>query len=75
MPDAAPHEGAVALAALVERIRREGVGAEAIDELERLCRRAAPVLQHRHRLVEQLGGLCTELTASLTDLAENDSWA
>jgi diguanylate cyclase len=33
------------------------------------------VLQHRHRLVDQLGELCGELTASLTDLAENDSWA
>jgi diguanylate cyclase len=29
----------------------------------------------RHHLVDQLGALCGELTASLTDLAENDSWA
>ena len=33
------------------------------------------MLQHRHHLVDQLGALCQELTASLTDLAEDDSWA
>ncbi|CAN5455914.1 hypothetical protein BH11PSE9_BH11PSE9_10410 [soil metagenome] len=33
------------------------------------------MLQHRHHLVDQLGDLCHELTVSLTDLAENDSWA
>jgi diguanylate cyclase len=31
-------------------------------------------LGHRHRLVEQLSALCHELTAGLTDLAEDDSW-
>jgi diguanylate cyclase len=46
-----------------------------VDALEALCHRAAPVLQHRHHLIDQLAGLCAELTASLTDLAENDSWA
>ncbi len=40
-----------------------------------MCRRAGIVLQHRHHLVDQLGALCQELTASLTDLAEDDSWA
>ena len=73
--DAAPHEIAVALGALIERIQRDGASPEAIDELERLCVGAAPVLLHRHHLVDQLRGLCAELTTSLTDLAENDSWA
>ena len=36
--------------------------------------RAHRVLQHRHHLFEQLGKLCRELTASLADLAEDDSW-
>jgi diguanylate cyclase len=71
----APHEITLALAALVERIEHERATPALIDELEALCRRAAPVLQHRHRLLDQLGSLCAELTASLTDLAENDSWA
>ena len=71
----APHEITLALAAIVERVGHEGATPALIDELEALCRRAAPVLQHRHHLLDQLGGLCAELTASLTDLAENDSWA
>lgn len=71
----APHEIAAALGALVERIQREGASTEAIEALELVCARAAPVLVHRHHLVDQLRGLCAELTESLTDLAENDSWA
>ena len=71
----APHEITLALAALTGRIERDGATPALIDELEALCRRAAPVLQHRDHLIEQLGALCAELTASLTDLAENDSWA
>jgi diguanylate cyclase len=71
----APHEIAQALAALAARIRTEGPSAPLIEALESLCQRAAIVLQHRHHLLDQLGALCGELTASLTDLAENDSWA
>ncbi|MGK2899302.1 MAG: diguanylate cyclase [Burkholderiaceae bacterium] len=70
-----PHEITLALAALIERIEQDGATPALIDDLEALCRRAAPVLQHRHHLLDQLGALCAELTASLTDLAENDSWA
>ncbi len=70
-----PHEITLALAALIERIEQDGATPVLIDDLEALCRRAAPVLQHRHHLLDQLGVLCAELTASLTDLAENDSWA
>jgi diguanylate cyclase len=73
--DAAPHEIAAALGSLTERLLGNGATPELIAELEALCQRAAPVLQHRHRLVDQLGELCAELTASLTDLAEDDSWA
>ncbi len=73
--DGGVHEIGVAVTALVERIGSDGATPELVDELERLCLRAAPVLQHRHHLVDQLRGLCVELTASLTDLAENDSWA
>ena len=72
--DATPHELARELTQLSERAR-SAPSPELIAEIEALCRRAAPVLQHRHRLFEQLGALCGELTASLTDLAENDSWA
>ena len=71
----APHELAQAVGDLTARIIREGPTAPLVEELERLCQRAATVLLHRHHLLDQLGGLCSELTASLTDLAENDSWA
>ncbi|MES3013055.1 MAG: diguanylate cyclase [Pseudomonadota bacterium] len=73
--DDAPHQIASALAALVDRITADGATPALIDALEALCRRAAPILQHRHHLHDQLNGLCAELTASLTDLAENESWA
>lgn len=77
LPDqgTAPHELAQALAALTARIQLEGPVPPLVEELERLCQRCATVLAHRHHLLDQLGGLCAELTASLTDLAENDSWA
>jgi diguanylate cyclase len=71
----APHELAHALADVTRRLGGPGASAAAVGELELLCERAAPVLQQRHRLIDQLSGLCTELTASLADLAEDDSWA
>ncbi len=77
LPDqgAAQHEVAQALAVLLLQLQEEGPTAALIDTLERLCQRAATVLQHRHHLLGQMSTLCGELTASLTDLAENDSWA
>lgn len=73
--DAAAEQLSQSLASLVERVGREGASQPLADELEAICRRAGIVLQHRHHLVDQLGALCQELTASLTDLAEDDSWA
>ena len=73
--DNAPHEIGIALAAITDRVGAEGATPALINELETLCARAAPILQHRHHLLTQLNSLCAELTASLTDLAENDSWA
>ena len=52
----------------------EGATLPLAGETEALAQRAQRVLQHRHHLFEQLGKLCHELTASLTDLAEDDSW-
>ncbi|MGH8797090.1 MAG: diguanylate cyclase domain-containing protein [Caldimonas sp.] len=66
---------------LIERLEAQarllagaGATADAAQEMEGLCRSATRVLQHRHHLFDQLGKLTLELTASLTDLAENDSW-
>lgn len=74
-PPAASAELADELAALVKRIQERGPTVGQSDELDRLCKRAARVIAHRHHLIDQLGGLCEQLTASLADLAEDDSWA
>jgi diguanylate cyclase len=63
------------LSTLVQRIRERGPTVGQGDELDQLCARATRVLAHRQHLIEQLGGLCGELTASLTELAEDGSWA
>ncbi|HJW11655.1 MAG TPA: GGDEF domain-containing protein, partial [Albitalea sp.] len=64
-----------AIAEATQRIQAEGATPQLAGELSALCLRADRVLEHRHHLIEQLGILVQELTASLTDLAENDSWA
>jgi len=74
-PPAPSAELADELAALTQRIRERGPTVSQSAELDELCKRAARVLAHRHHLIDQLSGLCTQLTASLTDLAEDESWA
>lgn len=74
-PPAPSAELADELAALTKRIRERGPTVNQSDELDDLCKRAARVIAHRHHLIDQLSGLCTQLTASLTDLAEDESWA
>ena len=73
--DGVPHPLGSALAALTLRLQAEGATPALVEELESLCQRAGQVLLHRHHLLDQLGGLCQQLTASITDLAEDDSWA
>jgi diguanylate cyclase len=73
------HEGAnrdlaSELAQLIDRMQGEGATTSLADATESLAHRAQRVLQHRHHLFDQLGKLCSELTASLTDLAEDGSW-
>ncbi len=75
LPASEPSGLRAELAALVQAIAADSATPEHADELARLCERADRVLQHRHHLVDQLGGLCVELTASLGDMAEDDSWA
>ena len=63
------------IAELAQRIQGLGATEQLVDEMTTQCEGARRLLQHRHHLVEQLGSLCHELTASLTELAEDDSWA
>ena len=72
--DGANRELIAKLDAQARRLAVEGATPAAAQDMEVLCQSAARVLQHRHHLFDQLGKLTLELTASLTDLAENDSW-
>jgi len=58
-----------------ERLLQDGATPARAEEVQQLCARARLLLEHRHHLFGALGSLCHELTASLADLAEDDSWA
>ena len=53
----------------------QGATPERAAQMAALCLRARHLLDHRRHLFEELGGLCRELSGSLVDLAEDDSWA
>jgi diguanylate cyclase len=56
-------------------IKAQGASAERAAQMAALCLRARYLLDHRRHLFDELGGLCRELSASMVDLAEDDSWA
>ncbi len=78
----APDPRAVEAATAVSSATRElaptppllPLSAEMLDSVRIACNDARRVLQHRNHLVDLLGSLCHELTDSLTDLSEDDSW-
>ncbi|MBB4843589.1 diguanylate cyclase [Paucibacter oligotrophus] len=53
----------------------QGPSPERAAQMDELCQRARHLLDHRQHLFGELGQLCRELSASLVDLAEDDSWA
>lgn len=63
------------LDAAQQELRRDGASAERAAQMEALCQRARHMLDHRQHLFGELGELCRELSASIVDLAEDDSWA
>jgi diguanylate cyclase len=73
--DVAARDLAQALKQALHAVQAEGINEERASQIEQLCERAGWVVQHRQNLTDQLGTLCHELTDSLTDLAEDDSWA
>lgn len=75
LPASEPRAREVAerLAALQARLAPEGPQVLQ-DDIAAACDEAQRVLQHRQHLLLQLGGLVQELTDSLTDLVEDDSW-
>jgi diguanylate cyclase len=54
---------------------REGATPERAAQMEGLCLRARRMVDHRQHLFGELGQLCRELSASIVELAEDDSWA
>ncbi|MDP1900661.1 MAG: diguanylate cyclase [Rubrivivax sp.] len=68
-------ELAAQLAMLADAVAREGATPAAVAGIEAVCEQARRLFAHRHRLVDELSALCRELSAGLTELAEDDSWA
>ncbi|MBH9553553.1 GGDEF domain-containing protein [Inhella gelatinilytica] len=52
-----------------------GASPERAAAIARLCEQARRMLEHRQHLAVQLGALCRELSASLVELSEDESWA
>jgi diguanylate cyclase len=63
------------LEAAQAQLKNEGASPERAAQMAALCQRARHVLDHRRHMFDALGGLCRELSASLVDLAEDDSWS
>ncbi|HKX42997.1 MAG TPA: GGDEF domain-containing protein [Burkholderiaceae bacterium] len=62
------------LEALSAQLLARGADAPLADSAEAFGQRAQQLIAHRHHLFSQLGALCEELTASLVEFAEDDSW-
>lgn len=77
LPSTEPRAKALAdeLAALADTLARDGPGAGTVAAVADACERARRLLGHRHRLFDDVTTLCLELTAGLTDLSEDESWA
>ena len=56
-------------------LKTSGATPERATQMAALCQRARHLLDHRRHMFDALGGLCRELSESLVDLAEDDSWA
>ncbi len=63
------------LGAAADAVAAEGATPERVAQIDALCQEAQRLFVQRHRLVDELARLCRELTAGLTELAEDESWA
>ncbi len=66
---------AAELARLADELASDGATPARAAAIEAVCVQAQRLFTGRHRLLDELTGLCRELTAGLTELAEDDSWA
>jgi len=74
-PEALARELLDELQAAQSELQTFGADAQRAAAMELLCQRARRLLDHRQHLFGEMGELCRELSASLVDLAEDDSWA
>jgi diguanylate cyclase len=72
-PDAAAL--ADALADVAQRLAEQGPDVALVSEVAQLCEQARAHLSHRHHLLDELTLLCRSMTDSLSELAEDQSWA
>jgi diguanylate cyclase len=66
---------AAELARLADELASDGATPARAAAVEAVCVQAQRLFTGRHRLLDELTGLCRELTSGLTELAEDDSWA
>jgi diguanylate cyclase len=59
---------------LLAALQGQGATAPLLTQAADLCGRARRLLSHRHHLVDELHRLTREMSASLADFAEQDSW-
>jgi diguanylate cyclase len=64
----------VELRELLGCLERDGVTEALRTRAGEVCDRARRMLAHRHHLVDELHKLTREMSAGLTELAEDDSW-
>ena len=62
------------LAILADAVAAEGATPARVAAIDVVCQQARRLFSHRHHLIDELGGLCRELTGGLVELAEDDSW-
>lgn len=74
-PDSLVDDLLTELANAQTELASQGATAQRAAAMAALCQRARQLLDHRHHLFGELGQLCRELSASLVDLSEDDSWA
>ncbi|MDP2004858.1 MAG: GGDEF domain-containing protein [Rubrivivax sp.] len=77
LPPAMPLSARLAadLSRLADELASDGASPARAAAIEAVCAQARQLFTGRHRLLDEVTALCRELTAGLTELAEDDSWA
>ncbi len=77
LPPALPLAARLAaeLARLADELASDGATPARAAAIEAVCQQTQRLFAGRHRVLDELIALCREMTAGLTELAEDDSWA